>query len=69
MTHSGTLYEKEVGAGFVVNNAKKKTVRPFLLPKASHISNIKSKKKRHYRGTIPLGEFSTVPAKNFTAIL
>ena len=41
MTHSSTLYEKEVGVGLVVNSEKKKkeTVRPILLPQASHIKH------------------------------
>ena len=40
MTHSSTLYEREVGASLDVNGEKKKTtVRPFSLPKASHIKH------------------------------
>ena len=47
MTHSSTLYEKEVGAGLVVNSEEKKeTVRPILLPKASHIKHQIEKKNK-----------------------
>ena len=44
MTHSSTLYEKEVGAGLVVDSVKKKKLcDPFCSPRPD-ISNIKSKK-------------------------
>ena len=61
MTHSSILYEKEVGAGLVVNSEKKKkeTVRPILLPKASHIKHQiekKSKQNNEYRGRVLLGK-------------
>ena len=61
MTHSSTLYEKEVGAGLVVNSEKKKkeTVRPIFLPKASHIKRQiekKPKQNNEYRGRVLLGK-------------
>jgi len=59
MTHSSTLYEKEVGAGLDVNSEKKKTttVRPFLLPKASHIKHQieTTTTKKQYCGRVLLG--------------
>ena len=61
MTHSGTLYEKEVGAGLVVESEKKKTEWPILLPKASHIkhqikkqTNKQTKQNISYRGRVLL---------------
>ena len=45
MTYSGTLYEKEVGAGLVVESEKKKLCDPFCSPR-HHISNIKLTNKQ-----------------------